>query len=68
MSWRHGEIVRITRLLELNDTRKDRQQRQGDGVALPVHDQLEWKELCLWMEEELAKILWVRIKRRAGIL
>lgn len=30
MSWRHGEIVPITRLLEWNDTREDSQQKQGE--------------------------------------
>lgn len=56
----------MTRVLEWKDTRKDRKQRQGGSVALHVNDQLKCKELCLGMEEELAKSLWVRIKRRAG--
>ncbi|GAB0179465.1 hypothetical protein GRJ2_000411800 [Grus japonensis] len=46
--------------------RKDRQGRQGGGVALYVNDQLECMELCLGMDEELTKSLWVRIKGRAG--
>ena len=46
--------------------RKDRQGRQGGGVALYVNDQLECIELHLRMDEELTKSLWVRIKGRAG--
>ena len=46
--------------------RKDRQERQGGGVALYANDQLECMELCLQMDEEPTKNLWVRIKGRAG--
>ncbi|GAB0209472.1 hypothetical protein GRJ2_003414300 [Grus japonensis] len=46
--------------------RKDRQGRQGGGVALYVNDQLECMELYLGMDEELTESLWVRIKGRAG--
>ncbi|GAB0188654.1 mitochondrial enolase superfamily member 1 [Grus japonensis] len=46
--------------------RKDRQGRQGGGVALYVNDQLECMELHLGTEEEPTKSLWVRIKGRAG--
>ncbi|GAB0203390.1 hypothetical protein GRJ2_002804600 [Grus japonensis] len=46
--------------------RKDRQGRQGGGVALYVNDQLECMELHLGMEEDPTKSLWVRIKGRAG--
>lgn len=56
----------MTRVLEWKDTRKERKQRQGDGVVLHVNDQLKFKGLCLGMEEELGKSLWVRFERRAG--
>ncbi|GAB0209421.1 hypothetical protein GRJ2_003407800 [Grus japonensis] len=46
--------------------RKDRQGRQGGGVALYINDQLECMELHLGMGEETTKSLWVRIKGRAG--
>ncbi|GAB0209553.1 hypothetical protein GRJ2_003421000 [Grus japonensis] len=46
--------------------RKDRQGRQGGGVALYINDQLECMDLHLGMDEELTKSLWVRIKGRAG--
>ena len=46
--------------------RKDRQGRQGGGVAFCVNDQLECMELCLGMDEEPTKSLWVRTKGRAG--
>ncbi|GAB0209401.1 hypothetical protein GRJ2_003405800 [Grus japonensis] len=46
--------------------RKDRQGRQGGGVALYINDQLECMELHLGMDEELTESLWVRIKGRAG--
>ncbi|GAB0207584.1 hypothetical protein GRJ2_003224100 [Grus japonensis] len=46
--------------------RKDRQGRQGGGIALYVNDQLECMELHLGMEEEPTERLWVRIKGRAG--
>ncbi|PKU47462.1 hypothetical protein llap_2202 [Limosa lapponica baueri] len=46
--------------------RKDRQGRQGRGVALYVSDQPERMELRLGMDEEPDKSLWVRIKGRAG--
>ncbi|GAB0207631.1 ubiquitin carboxyl-terminal hydrolase 4 [Grus japonensis] len=46
--------------------RKDRQGRQGGGIALYVNDQLECMELHLGMEEELTERLWVRIKGSAG--
>ncbi|GAB0179159.1 hypothetical protein GRJ2_000381200 [Grus japonensis] len=46
--------------------RKDRQGRQGGGIALYVNDQLECMELHLGMDEELTESLWVRIKGRAG--
>ena len=46
--------------------RKDRQGRQGGGIALYVNDQLECMELCLGMDEEPTESLWVRIKGRAG--
>jgi len=46
--------------------RKDRQGRQGGGVALCVSDQLECMEHHLGMDEELSNSLWVRIKGRAG--
>ncbi|GAB0205919.1 hypothetical protein GRJ2_003057500 [Grus japonensis] len=38
--------------------RKDRQGRQGGGVALYVNDQLKCMELHLGMEEELTKSSW----------
>ncbi|GAB0208218.1 hypothetical protein GRJ2_003287500 [Grus japonensis] len=46
--------------------RKDRQGRQGGGVALYVNDQLEGMELHLGMDEELTESLWVRIKGSTG--
>ncbi|GAB0179062.1 hypothetical protein GRJ2_000371500 [Grus japonensis] len=46
--------------------RKDRQGRQGGGIALYVNDQLECMDLHLVMDEELTESLWVRIKGRAG--
>ncbi|GAB0202830.1 hypothetical protein GRJ2_002748600 [Grus japonensis] len=46
--------------------RKDRQGRQGGGIALYVNDQLECMELHLGMDEEPTESLWVRIKGRAG--
>ncbi|GAB0187691.1 hypothetical protein GRJ2_001234400 [Grus japonensis] len=46
--------------------RKDRQGRQGGGIALYANDQLEYMELHLGMEEEPTESLWVRIKGRAG--
>ncbi|GAB0190262.1 hypothetical protein GRJ2_001491500 [Grus japonensis] len=46
--------------------RKDRQGRQGGGVALYINDQLECMELHLGMDEELTESLWVRIKGSAG--
>ncbi|PKU32263.1 rna-directed dna polymerase from mobile element jockey-like [Limosa lapponica baueri] len=42
--------------------RKDRQGRRRGGVSLYVNGQLECMELCLGMDEELTKNLWVRIK------
>ena len=38
--------------------RKDRQERQGGGVAPYVNDQLECMELCLGMDEEPTESLW----------
>ncbi|GAB0193035.1 hypothetical protein GRJ2_001768800 [Grus japonensis] len=46
--------------------RKDRQGRQGGGVALYVNDQLQCMELHLGMNEEPTESLWVRIKGRTG--
>ncbi|GAB0177964.1 hypothetical protein GRJ2_000261700 [Grus japonensis] len=46
--------------------RKDRQGRQGGGIALYVDDQLECTELHLGMDEEPSESLRVRIKGRAG--
>jgi len=46
--------------------RKDRQGRQGGGVALYVKDQLECMEICLGMDEEPMESLRVKIKGRAG--
>ncbi|GAB0187672.1 hypothetical protein GRJ2_001232500 [Grus japonensis] len=46
--------------------RKDRQGRQGGGIALYANDQLERMELHLGMKEEPTESLWVRIKGRAG--
>ena len=46
--------------------RKDRQRRQVEGVSLCVNNQLKCTELCLGMEEEPTKGLWVRIKGKAG--
>ncbi|GAB0175756.1 hypothetical protein GRJ2_000040800 [Grus japonensis] len=46
--------------------RKDRQGRQGGGVALYVNEQLECMELHLGMDEEPTESLWVRIKGSAG--
>jgi len=46
--------------------RKDRQGRQGGGVALYAIDQLEFMELHLGLNEEPTESLWVRIKGRAG--
>ncbi|PKU48831.1 hypothetical protein llap_903 [Limosa lapponica baueri] len=40
--------------------RKDKQGRQGRGVALYVKDQLECMELCLGSYGELTESLWVR--------
>jgi len=47
--------------------RKDRQGRQGGGVALYVKDQLEGRELCLGLDEEPTESLWVKIQGRAGM-
>ena len=44
---------------------KERQGRQGGGVALYVNDQLEYMELHMAMDEELTESLWVRIKGRS---
>jgi len=44
--------------------RKDRQGTQGEGVALYSIGQLEFMELCLGMDEEPTKSLWVRTKGR----
>jgi len=46
--------------------RNDRQGRQGGDVAIYVNDQLECMELCLGVDEEPTKSLWVRIKGRQG--
>ena len=46
--------------------RKVRKGRQGGGIALYVREQLEYMELCLWMEAELTENLWVRIEERTG--
>jgi len=46
--------------------KKDRQGRQGGGVALYVNNHLECMELCLGMDEEQTESLWVRIKDRTG--
>ena len=46
--------------------RKNRQGRQGGGIALYVSEQLECMELYLGMDEELKESLWVRITGRAG--
>ncbi|GAB0183945.1 mitochondrial enolase superfamily member 1 [Grus japonensis] len=46
--------------------RKDRQGRQGGGIALYVNDQLECMELHLAMHKEPTESLWARIKGRAG--
>ncbi|KAK4824035.1 hypothetical protein QYF61_009626 [Mycteria americana] len=45
--------------------RKDRQGKQGGGVAHYVNGQLECVDLHLGMDEEPTKSLWVRIKGRA---
>jgi len=40
---------------------------EGRGRCHPLcNDQLECKELCLGMDEELTKSLWVSITGRAG--
>lgn len=44
---------------------KDKQGSQGGGVTLCVGDQLEGTVLCLGMDEEVTKILWVSTKGRA---
>ncbi|KAM6092638.1 uncharacterized protein LJ206_005604 [Theristicus caerulescens] len=68
-SWRCGGVAFMTRVLEWKDTgslgRTGRGDKEG-GVTLYVNDQLECMELCLGMDKELAKSLWVRIKGRAG--
>lgn len=48
--------------------RKDRQVRQGGGIALCVTDQLECMELHLGMDEELTESLWVRLAGTAEII
>jgi len=45
--------------------RKDRQGRQGGGVALYVNDQLDYMDLRLGMDEEPTESLWARNKGRA---
>jgi len=45
---------------------KNKQGRQGGGVALYVNDQLECMELHLGKDEELTKSLWVKLKGRVG--
>ncbi|GAB0202653.1 hypothetical protein GRJ2_002730900 [Grus japonensis] len=47
--------------------RKDRPARRGGGVALYVREQLECIELCLGVDEERVKSLWVRIKGQANM-
>ncbi|KAJ7412639.1 dtw domain-containing protein 2 [Pitangus sulphuratus] len=46
--------------------RKDRQETQGDSVALYVSGQLECTELLLGMNEDPTESLWIRIKGWAG--
>jgi len=46
---------------------KNMEGRQGGGVTLCVNDRLECMEVCLRMDSELTKTLWVWIKGRAGI-
>jgi len=46
--------------------RKDRQGKQGGGVALYVKDQLDCMELHLGLDEEPTESLWVKIQDRAG--
>ncbi|PKU31806.1 dtw domain-containing protein 2 [Limosa lapponica baueri] len=46
--------------------RKNKQGKQGGGVALYVNDQLESMELHLGMDEDPTESLWVRIKGNTG--
>jgi len=45
--------------------RKDRTTRRDGGVGLYVREKLERIELCLGVDEEQVKSLWIRIKGRA---
>ncbi|GAB0185698.1 hypothetical protein GRJ2_001035100 [Grus japonensis] len=47
--------------------RKDRPAQQSGGVALYVREQLERIKLCLEVDEEVVKSLWVRIKGQANM-
>jgi len=47
--------------------RKDRPARRGGGVALYVREQLEYIDLCLGVDEERVKSLWVRIKGQTNM-
>lgn len=48
--------------------RKDRQRRQGGGIDLYVHYQLECLELCLGIDEELTENLWIQVKGRTCLV
>ena len=47
--------------------RKDRPARRRGGVALYVKEQLEHIELCLGVDEEQVKSLWVKTKSQANM-
>lgn len=47
--------------------REDRPGRQGGRVALSVREQLECIKLCLGVDKEWVKCLWVRIKGQANM-
>lgn len=65
MQW-GGSYAWSVRMKEYRFFRKDKWGSQGGGATLCVSEQLECTVLCLGVDEELTRILWVRTKGRAG--
>ena len=54
------------RLKPVGEKQTEKTNEKEKGKSIDVSDQLECMELCLGMDEELTKSLWVRIKGRVG--